>query len=217
MSAENEPKKPLISHDNKMYDLGKLAKPIDYLKDVEEFLRIGGKLPTEYPPVPGMIPEYILIFLFEELLETIVAHGYSYRRKRGLLRTLNDMLQTVKLPQEEGKEYNNPDVYKIADGLTDILYVLCNAIIMGGYTSVFDSVWKEVHNSNMSKFTQDYHEAVTTIPTLEGDCTVKDGYDSFGNLYYFVERSDGKIMKPKNYNRPDIRKVINAYIKEINK
>lgn len=192
------------------------TKPVDYLKDVEEFLRIGGKLPTKYPATPGMVPEYLLIFLFEELLETIVAHGFSYRRKRSLLTKLNDMLQAAKLPQKEGREYNSPDIYKIADGLTDILYVLCNAIIMGGYASVFNSVWKEVHSSNMSKFTPDYHEAVTTISKSEEVCTIKDGFDNFGNLYYFIERSDGKIMKPKNYNQADIKKVVDAYIEKTN-
>ena len=80
--------------------------------------------------------------------------------------------------EETLKAFNEDDLVELADGLADMVWV-----IMGMCNSVgidFDKIWKEVKNSNMSKFV--------------------DGK--------FIKNDAGKIMKPKTYFKPDIKKAL---------
>ena len=60
---------------------------------------------------------------------------------------------------EEVKEYNtaieNKDLIKVADALVDILYATYGTILEHGFQNKIKDIFKEVHNSNMSK---DYGE-----------------------------------------------------------
>jgi predicted HAD superfamily Cof-like phosphohydrolase len=70
------------------------------------------------------------------------------------------------------------DVVEVADGLADMVWV-----IMGMASTLdipFDKVWNEVKASNMSKFVN-------------------------GKV---VKNSDGKIMKPSGYFRPNIGDIL---------
>ena len=70
------------------------------------------------------------------------------------------------------------DVVEVADGLADMVWV-----IMGMASTLdipFDKVWNEVQASNMSKFVN-------------------------GKV---VKNSDGKIMKPEGYFRPNIGDIL---------
>jgi predicted HAD superfamily Cof-like phosphohydrolase len=70
------------------------------------------------------------------------------------------------------------DVVEVADGLADMVWV-----IMGMASTLdipFDKVWNEVKASNMSKFVN-------------------------GKV---VKNSDGKIMKPEGYFRPNIGDIL---------
>jgi len=70
------------------------------------------------------------------------------------------------------------DVVEVADGLADMVWV-----IMGMASTLdipFDNVWNEVKASNMSKFVN-------------------------GKV---VKNSDGKIMKPEGYFRPNIGDIL---------
>ena len=88
----------------------------------------------------------------------------------------------MKLISEEYKEtldaFKNKDLIELADGLTDMVWVIMGMCNSCGIQ--FDNVWKEVRASNMSKF-------------VDGK-VVKNDY--------------GKIMKPESYFKPNIKKAL---------
>ena len=92
------------------------------------------------------------------------------------------------LMREETEEYlqacKDEDLVEIADALGDQLYILCGTILSHGLQDVIDNVFNEIQNSNMSKL------------------------DSDGNPIY---REDGKILKGKNYFKPDISKILEKH------
>jgi len=85
---------------------------------------------------------------------------------------------------EETQEYleacKNGDLVEIADALGDQLYILCGTILRHGMQDKIVEVFNEIHRSNMSK--------------LEN-----------GKPIY---RKDGKVLKGKNYFRPDIKSIL---------
>lgn len=89
------------------------------------------------------------------------------------------------LMKEENDEYleaaKNGDLVEIADALGDQLYILCGTILKHGMQDKILAVFEEIHRSNMSKLGED------------------------GKPIY---REDGKVLKGKNYFRPDIKKII---------
>ncbi len=64
-----------------------------------------------------------------------------------------------KLMKDEVEEYplgvKNKDLENIAKELADVLYAVYGSILEHGLQDRFEDIFKEVHNSNMSK---DYHE-----------------------------------------------------------
>lgn len=89
------------------------------------------------------------------------------------------------LMKEENEEYldaiNEGDTIEIADALGDMLYILCGTIIEHGMQSKIEEVFDEIHRSNMSKLGEE------------------------GNP---ILREDGKILKGKNYFKPNIKKIM---------
>ena len=85
---------------------------------------------------------------------------------------------------EETEEYleacKNGDLVEIADALGDQLYILCGTILRHGMQDKIVEVFNEIHRSNMSK--------------LEN-----------GKPIY---REDGKVLKGKDYFRPDIKSIL---------
>ena len=80
--------------------------------------------------------------------------------------------------EETAKAFDEEDLVEVADGLADMVWV-----IMGMCNSVgidFDKIWEEVKSSNMSKFV--------------------DGKS--------IKNDAGKIMKPKTYFKPNIKKAL---------
>lgn len=78
------------------------------------------------------------------------------------------------------------NMVEIADALADILYVVYGTAI--AYGIPIDEVFDEVHSSNLSKF--------------------ENGSP--------VRREDGKILKGKNYFKPDIEKILKEHIRKYN-
>jgi predicted HAD superfamily Cof-like phosphohydrolase len=92
----------------------------------------------------------------------------------------------VDLLQEELNELKeaiaDKDIVGVADALADIQYVLSGAVLCFGLQEVFDDVFQEVQNSNMSKLGKD------------------------GKPIYRQE--DGKILKGENYFKPNLYGVV---------
>ena len=100
-----------------------------------------------------------------------------------VLNLKNDQTQLyMNLIEEEFNETLNAfiedDLVEVADGLADMVWVIMGMCNSAGID--FDKIWKEVKSSNMSKF-------------VEGK---------------FIKNDSGKIMKPKTYFKPDIKKAL---------
>ena len=80
--------------------------------------------------------------------------------------------------EETAKAFNDEDPIELADGLADMVWVIMGMCNSAGIN--FDKVWEEVKNSNMSKF-------------VNGK---------------FIKNEAGKIMKPKTYFKPNIKKAL---------
>ena len=80
--------------------------------------------------------------------------------------------------QETLSAFENSDLIEVADGLTDMVWVIMGMCNSCGID--FDSVWQEVKASNMSKFPH-------------------------GKA---IKNEHGKIMKPESYFKPNIKKVL---------
>lgn len=89
------------------------------------------------------------------------------------------------LMKEETEEYleavKNDDLVEVADALGDQLYILCGTILKHGLQDKIVAVFEEIHRSNMSKLGED------GMP---------------------IYREDGKVLKGKNYFRPNIQEII---------
>lgn len=89
---------------------------------------------------------------------------------------------------EELSEYieacGQGDLVEIADAIVDMQYILSGIIIAHGLENQFESLFKEVHESNMSK--------------LENGKVLR--------------REDGKVLKGKNYFPPDLKKLLKQWI-----
>ena len=90
------------------------------------------------------------------------------------------------LLKEENDEYleacKNNDLTEVADALGDQLYILCGTILKHGLQHKIEEIFEEIQASNMSKL------------------------DESGEPIF---REDGKVLKGKNYFRPDIPKILN--------
>jgi len=88
----------------------------------------------------------------------------------------------MSLITEEYKEtlsaFEDGDMIEVADGLADMVWVIMGMCSSSGIN--FDSVWKEVQASNMSKF-------------VDGKA---------------IKNEHGKIMKPDTYFKPNIKKAL---------
>ena len=90
-----------------------------------------------------------------------------------------------KLMKEEVDEYldacKDGNIVEIADALGDQLYILCGTILKHGLQDKITEVFQEIQRSNMSKLGED------------------------GKPIY---REDGKVLKGKNYFKPDIHAIL---------
>jgi len=90
-----------------------------------------------------------------------------------------------RLMHEENEEYleacQRGDLVEIADALGDKMYILFGSILKHGLQYKMEEIFDEIQKSNMSKL------------------------DDNGQPIF---REDGKIMKSKNYFKPDIKRVL---------
>jgi len=90
------------------------------------------------------------------------------------------------LLKEELDEYRqacaNDDMLEISDALVDIAYVLYGMVVHHGLSNVFDDMFQEVHNSNMSK--------------LENGKVLR--------------RTDGKILKGSEFFKPNLKQFLDG-------
>ena len=113
---------------------------------------------------------------------------------------LRDELIAEEFLTEYRDAVRDRDLVKIADALGDILYVVYGAGVTYGID--LQSVFEEIHRSNMSKLWSDVSEVSRENP----DYTVNRVADG----KFVVHRPDGKVVKPPGYSPPDLQKVMYA-------
>ena len=87
------------------------------------------------------------------------------------------------------------DFTEIADALGDQLYVLCGTILSHGLQDSIQDVFTEIHRSNMSKLDDNGEPIING----EGD-------------FYDATRPEGKILKSKNYFKPNIASSLKSQV-----
>jgi predicted HAD superfamily Cof-like phosphohydrolase len=92
------------------------------------------------------------------------------------------LLEEIKELEES---YRNGDFVRIADSFADIMFVLCGTIIEFGLQDKFDDVFREVTRSNNTKLGED------GLPML---------------------RDDGKVLKGKFYEPPNLGRIIHEIL-----
>ena len=118
-----------------------------------------------------------------KLFHTTYGLGVSTEMKADLGKQKNNL--RFELMKEENEEYleavQNNDIVEIADALGDMLYILCGTILEHGLQHKIEEVFDEIQRSNMSKLGED------------------------GQPIY---REDGKVMKGKNYFKPNFEEIL---------
>lgn len=123
----------------------------------------------------------------------------------------------IRLLQEELKEliegFHNKDIVEVADALADLQYVLSGAVLEFGLNDLFDSLFNEVHRSNMSKVAHSEDEARASVlhyASIQGKDKCEADYKTDGNGNYFIIRlHDSKTLKPVGYSKADLRSILN--------
>lgn len=126
--------------------------------DVTAFHKMMGQPVLDTPTVPSneriTLRANLIIEEFEETLKSLGVNKYGNIELR-------------------------PDLAGLADGLTDLIYVLVGCALEFGIP--LEDVWKEVQRSNMAKA----------------------GPDGIVR-----KRADGKVLKPEGWTPPDIETVL---------
>lgn len=117
----------------------------------------------------------------------------------------------VRLLQEELDELkealSQKDLTEVADALCDLQYVLNGAILEFGMASRFESLFEEVHRSNLSKACKDQNEAEQTLEQYKKKgiaCYTKELNGKF-NVY---RTKDDKVLKSLNYSAAELGKLL---------
>ena len=101
----------------------------------------------------------------------------------------------IELLREELEELTTAlkdrDLVEVLDALTDIQYVLDGAYLSFGLQDLKEKAFAEVQRANMSKLGADGKPV--------------------------VRESDGKILKGPNYTPPDIKSIVEGWVKTLKK
>ena len=119
--------------------------------------------------------------VFKDVLDFQKAFELIINEKPSILED-NDRALRINLLAEEVEEYLDAEeqssLEDIADALADMMYIIIGTAI--SYGIPLESIWKEVHTSNMAKL-------------VDGKV---------------IRREDGKILKPSDWTPPNIKKII---------
>lgn len=118
----------------------------------------------------------------------------------------------INLLQEELNELKaaiaDGDLVEVADALADIQYVLSGAILEFGLGDKFQTLFDEVHRSNMSKTCATEDIADKTIAHYM-ETKKEEGYIESKEGRYIVHRKgDGKVLKSVEYSPADIKGIL---------
>ena len=114
---------------------------------------------------------------------------------------------------EELEEYKHAcetgNIVEVADAFGDIMYVLCNGILLHGLKNKFQQVYEEIQASNMSKSCKTEDEAKATVEDREKTLGAKCHYEKIDNHWVVYRSSDRKVQKSLSYFRPNLKQFFN--------
>jgi NTP pyrophosphatase (non-canonical NTP hydrolase) len=149
---------------------------IPFISEVEEFNEAMGKPNSYTPNIPGEDWQWKFVYDF-------------------ILEELNEYKEAC----EKG------DLIGVADALGDIMYVLCNGIMLHGMKDKIEDVYQEIQRSNMSKLCETEEIAKQTIIDREKTLGVPCHYEKINNHYVVYRTADRKVQKSINYSKPDLK------------
>lgn len=110
---------------------------------------------------------------------------------------------------EELEEYKEAcetnDLVGVADALGDIMYVLCNGIMLHGMKNKIQEVYQEIQDSNMSKICKTKEEAINTVIERTKTLGLPCHYEKVDNHWVVYRSSDMKVQKSLSYFRPNLK------------
>ena len=151
---------------------------MDYIKMVEEFHNTFGVPVLETPQIPSKERCDLRISLISEELE--------------------EMKEAI----EKG------DVVEVADALADLMVVLCGSILEFGMGDKFDSIFENIHNSNMSKACSSHKEAIETLLHYKQKDGTEGVYKEEDGKWLVYRKEDNKVLKSVNYSPANLKDII---------
>ena len=119
----------------------------------------------------------------------------------------------INLMQEELDEIKeaieNNDLVEVADGLCDLMYVLCGSIHEFGLGDKFVELFNEVQRSNISKGCNSELDAQATIEHYKQKDGTKGYYKENNGKWLVYRKEDDKVLKSVKYSPADLKKIIN--------
>jgi len=114
--------------------------------------------------------------------------------------------------KEELDEYRQScedgDIIGIADALGDIMYVLCNGILVHGLKDKFIDIYNEIQSSNMSKSCETEEIAKQTVEHIQNIKGYPCYYEKVDNGWVVYRSSDKKVQKSIKYFKPNLKQFI---------
>lgn len=117
---------------------------------------------------------------------------------------------------EELEEYRTAcregNIVEIADALGDLMYVLCNGILIHGLKNNFLDLYAEIQRSNLSKLCKTEAEAIESAKTRSKEKGYDVHYEKIGDYYVLYRSSDRKVQKSLYFSPPDLKTIIEKSI-----
>lgn len=110
---------------------------------------------------------------------------------------LREELQELEDACKEG------NIVDAADAFADLQYVLSGAIIEFGFKDRFNTIFDEVHRSNMSKACKTRGDAAATMEFYNAAGQEAEFYNK-GNVFIVRRKDDHKTLKSLNYSKANI-------------
>jgi predicted HAD superfamily Cof-like phosphohydrolase len=118
----------------------------------------------------------------------------------------------ISLMQEELNEIKeairNDDLVEVADGLCDLMYVLCGSIHEFGLGEKFNDIFNEIHNSNMTKACDTMQDAIATLSHYKKKDGTEGYYDKVNGKWIVYRNGDNKVLKSIKYSPADINGIL---------
>ncbi len=118
----------------------------------------------------------------------------------------------IDLLKEELKELedaiNNNDLVEAADALMDIKYILNGTILEFGFGELDETLFDDVHRSNMSKACTTEEDAIKTIQHYKENYNTDSYKKEFNGKWLVYRKEDDKLLKSINYSKVKLNELI---------